>query len=226
MIQSKVSFLTLPPFPAINAGDKGGHGFVARPRLQLVVRAFRGPALGVRASEVVGGRLHLGFVFVLVAQLLRFNERAPLVGIHFLVRHECQLVRLYLFRGNELNHGVIRHADADGAQAVGIDLHKVPVVPFFHDVFGVRFAQGVIVNAAFQVESRIGGCLRRHTERGGRESCGQLDANIFPELVRVCNLQCGYGIRVRSGGHFGGSVIHAFGELVFIQFFAICKKMN
>jgi len=89
--------LTLPAFAAVNAGHKGGHGFIGRPSLQLIIRAFRGTALGVRAREIVGGRFHLGLVFVLVAQLLCLNQCNPLIRMHVLVRHERQFVRLDLF---------------------------------------------------------------------------------------------------------------------------------
>ena len=145
---------TLPAFSAINASHKCGHGLICRTRLQLVVRAFRGTALGIWTSEVVGGRLHLGFVFVFVAQLFGLDECAPFVGVHLLMRHERQLVRLNLFRSEQLNHVVISHIDADRAQAVRINLNEITVVPFFHDVFGVRLAQRVIVYATFQIESR------------------------------------------------------------------------
>ena len=105
--------------------------------MQLVVRAFGGSALGVRAREVVGGRFHLGFVFVLVARLLRLNECNPFVGVHVLMRHERQLVRLYLLARDPLNHGRVGQIDAHRAQSVGVNLHEIPVLPFFHDVFGV-----------------------------------------------------------------------------------------
>ena len=144
--------LTLPAFAAVNACYKCGHGLIGRPRLQLIISAFGGPAFGVRASEVVGGRLHLGFVFVFVAQLFGLDECAPFVGIHLLMRHERQLVRLNLFGGHQLNHVVISHVDAHRAQAVRINLNEITVFPFFHDVFGVRLAQRVIVYATFQIE--------------------------------------------------------------------------
>jgi len=84
---------------------------------------------------------------------------------------------------------LIGHVDAHGAQAVGVNLHKVAVVPFFHDVFGVGFAQGVIVDAALQIESRImGGFGSHHVQK----PAGQLGANLVAKCVRVGNLQSGY----------------------------------
>jgi len=159
--------------------------------LQLIVGAFRGSALGVRAREVVGGCFHLGFVFVFVAQLFRLDQCNPLVGMHVLVRHERQFVRLDLFCGDELHNVLIGHVDAHSAQAVGVNLHKVAVVPFFHDVFGVGFAQGVIVDAALQIESRIFGRFESHARNRCETEC-QLVANLFAKRVRVGNLQSGY----------------------------------
>jgi hypothetical protein len=183
--------LTLPSFPTINAGHKCGHGLIRRTRLQLIVRAFGGPALGVRAGEVVGGRLHLGFVFVFVPHLFCLNQGNPFVWIHVLVRHECQLVRLDLFGGNQLSYVVIAQVDAHGAQTVGVNLHKVPVVPFFHDVFRVRFTQRVVVDAAFQIEGRIFSSVGTHS---CDETGAEFGANIFPKLIRICNLQGSYGV--------------------------------
>ena len=185
-------FSALPAFSTINAGNKGGHGFIRRTRLQLIVRAFCGAAFGVRAGEVVGGCFHLGFVFVLVAQLLRLNERAPFAGMHVLVRHERQLVRLDLLGGDHLNHVVISHVDAHGPQSVGINLHKIAIVPFFHDVFGIRFAQRVIVNATLQIKSRICSRIRALIHRA-LKSVGQLGANFVAKRIGVGDLQCGDG---------------------------------
>ena len=184
---------TLPAFATVNAGDKGRHGLIRRTRLQLVVRAFRGPALGVRAREVVGGRLHFGFVLVFIPQLLGFNECSPFVGVHVLVRHERQLVCLDLLGSDEVNHAVVPHVDAHGAQPVGINLHKVTVVPFLHNVFVVGFAQREIVDSAFQVERRIfSGFFGQH----GLQSVFELIANILSEVVGICNLQCSDVIRI------------------------------
>ena len=183
----------LPALSAVDAGHKRGHGLIRRTRLQLVVGAFCGAALGVRAREIVGGRFDLGLVFVLVAQLLCLNQCNPLIGMHVLVRHERQFVRLDLFGRDELHNVLIDHVDAHGAQAVGVNLHKVAVVPFFHDVFGVRFAEGVIVDAALQIESRILGRLWSHHLL---KPVGQLGANLFAKRVRVGNLQSSDGIRI------------------------------
>ena len=189
---------TLPAFSAINASHKCGHGLICRTRLQLVVRAFRGTALGIWTSEVVGGRLHLGFVFVLVPQLFRLNECAPFIWIHVLMRHERQLMRLDLFACNHLNDVRAGCIHAHGAQPVGINLHEITIFPLFDNVFCVRFTQCVVIDAAFQIEGRICGCIRTHFAVAVCKTFAEFTANIFSELVRICNLQCSDGISVRS----------------------------
>jgi hypothetical protein len=186
-------FLTLPAFAAVNAGDKGRHGLIGRPRLQLVVRAFRGPALGVRAREVVGGCLHLGFVLVFIPQLLGLNQGNPFVGVHVLVRHECQLMHFDLLGGEHFHDVIISQINAHGAQAVGINLHEITVVPLLHNVFGVRFAQGEIVDSAFQVERRV---CSRFFGQPVLQSVLEFIAHILSEFFRICNLQCSDVIRV------------------------------
>ena len=152
--------------------------------MQLVVRAFGGTALGIRAREVVGGRLHLGFVFVFVARLFRLNECRPFFGVHVLMRHKRQLVRLNLFARDPLHYSRVGHIDAHRAQSVGVNLNEIPVLPFLHDVFGVRFLQGVIVNAAFQIESGVlrGRRLKikpRETRWEGALSCFMAWSDVF-----------------------------------------------
>jgi len=162
----------------------------------LIVGAFRGTALGIWAREIVGRCFDLGFVFVLVAQLLRLDERAPFVGMHVLMRHERQFVRLDLFGIDELHNVLIGHVDTHGAQAVGVNLHKVAVVPFFHNVFGVGFAQGVIVDAALQIESRIFGRFGSHFRNSCETGC-QLGANLLAKRFWIGNLQGSNGVRIQ-----------------------------
>ena len=125
--------LAFPPTATLDTSDESGHGFICRTRLELIIAAFFGFTFAT--GEIVGGCFQFRCVFVLITDLLFFNQFLPTGRRHILMCHCADFMWLDLFADESLPE-FIRLFDIhiNRAEAVQIQLDKERIVPLLHNI--------------------------------------------------------------------------------------------
>jgi len=139
-------------FPAIQTRYENRGRFIGASYLQFIIcTILRRASLACKETRRA---LDGGLIATIFALALLVNELSPFLRAHFLVRHECEFLRLDFSRENERNHGLTQVA-IDGAQTIFIELLEMTIVPGLDDFAMRGLFDGIVENPDFEVGGHI-----------------------------------------------------------------------